>query len=85
MAADSSAPKARREPPQYRLTGPVYVNEILYDQAQIDRAGDEGIVIYFSGIPNANMKPMNEAAREMVEKHPLPDISDAYKVAPVGA
>lgn len=72
----SSAPaKPAGGVPQYRLTGPVYVNDILYDQAMIDRAGDGGILIYFKGIPNVHMEPVNEAAREMAKKHPLSSMS----------
>lgn len=68
---------ARKEVPQYRLIGPVYVNERLYTQGEIDRASEDGrpIVINFKGIPNMNMLPANDAAREMVRKNPLPTVS----------
>lgn len=74
MAEDTqavAAPAAKKvQVPQYRLTGPVYVNETLYDQGAVDRAPEPGILIYFKGIPNHHMEPVNDAAREMVKKHP---------------
>lgn len=86
IPAKPAVPAKRKEVPQYRLTGPCYVNEIYYSQAQIDNTADPGVLIMFKGIPNDNMTPVNEAAREMkaqgcppAKVHPL----DRYVQAPV--
>lgn len=73
MSTDTQAAPAKKQQPQYRLVGPTYVNETLYTQSQIDAAPEPGICIYFKGVPNVSMQPLNEAAREMVAKHPLPN------------
>lgn len=62
-------PQQASEVPKYRLTGPGYYNDVLYDQTAIDRAGDKGISIFFTGIPNHSMEPLNEAAEAMVDKY----------------
>lgn len=63
----------RKEVPQYRVIDETYVNDILYTRSQIENTPDPGVLIYFKGVPNVAMKPVNEAAREMVKKHPLPN------------
>lgn len=64
------APSQGQAIPKYRLLAPAYINEQLYEQAQIDAAGDKGIVIFFDGIPGPHMQPLNAAAERMVEAHP---------------
>lgn len=85
---NGDTPPARKEVPQYRLTGPVYVNETLYDQGQIDRMEPQGgILIYFKGVPNVNMQPVNAAAKAMAKAHPLPEMNSIEaltKVVPTG-
>lgn len=63
---NTSAPQPRREVPQYRLTEPAYIDDVLYDEAQV-KAGLA--VIYFNGIPGPHMLPLNAAAKEMVKQH----------------
>lgn len=52
--------KAKAEPPQYRLTEPAYIHDVLYEA---------GASIYFEGVPGPHMEPLNDAAQAMVDKH----------------
>lgn len=59
--------------PQYRILAPCYINDVLYEQQQIDAANandGKGIKIWFEGIPGPHLLPVNAAARAMVEKFP---------------
>lgn len=77
---------AKGEVPQYKLTGPVYLSDTMYyNQQMIDNAPAEGIIVYFTGIPNGNMEPVNDAAREMVEKHPVSRIDPLGTLTRVSA
>lgn len=71
MTTAERAPRQDEAPPQYRLIGPVYVNDRLYDQGEIDRAGEKGIFIFFTGVPNQNMVPVNASAKKMAKDHPI--------------
>jgi hypothetical protein len=53
--------KAKGEPPQYQLTEKAYIHDVLYEP---------GASVYFDGIPGPHMEPLNDAAKEMVKKHP---------------
>jgi hypothetical protein len=50
-----------KEVPQYKLSEPAYIDDILYDT---------GATIKYRGVPGYHMEPVNDAAREMKEKHP---------------
>ena len=73
--AESPAPK-KKELPRYRLTEKAYINDRIYDPETqpVDPNSEEGelrpLIITFTGIPGPHMEPVNEAAREMLEKHP---------------
>lgn len=58
--------KSSDEPPKYRLTEPSYINEMFYDQVQVDQGK---AVIFFDGVPGPHMLPLNDAAKAMVAKH----------------
>jgi hypothetical protein len=68
--------------PKYQVTEKCYLNEKFYDPEtqpfedynpgeDDDNAGPQRkpIVIFFEGVPNYTMIPLNEAAKAMVEKH----------------
>src|SRR5436190_711715 len=63
--AKASTPK-QGEVPQYRLTEPAYINDVFFDQNQVDSGK---AVIYHVGIPAHFMQPLNAAARAMVKEH----------------
>ena len=69
---------SRGEPPQYELTAQAYINDQLLE---------EGATVYYRGIPGPHMIPLNDAAREMVEKHPgamqtIDPIRDLIEISP---
>lgn len=71
--------------PQYRVVAPTYLNDILYDQGKIDAAGDDGLLIYWKGPPNAALVPVNDAARVMCEKYPMPALTPEEAIGKVSA
>lgn len=56
--------------PKYRILAPCYINDVLYEQQQIDAAGEKGILIWFEGIPGPHLQPVNAAAKAMADKFP---------------
>lgn len=60
MATPQPTVKAKAEPPQYRLSEPAYIHDVLHEM---------GASIYFEGVPGPHMEPLNDAAQAMVEKH----------------
>lgn len=60
MAQAPQQPAKAKEPPQYKLTEPAYIHDVLYEA---------GATIWFDGIPGYHMEPLNDAARDMIEKH----------------
>lgn len=73
MTTETQGATARKEVPQYRVIEETYLNDVLYTKGQIENTPDPGVLIYFKGIPNIALRPVNEAARDMVKKHPLPN------------
>ena len=69
------------EVPQYRLTEPAYIDDVYYDQRQVDRGE---AVIYFTGPPGAHMQPLNDAARSMVEEHKPKKVDPINTLTTVG-
>lgn len=61
------AAPAHGEPPKYRLSEPAYLNDVHYDQAQVD-AGKA--IIVWTAPPAHYMVPLNAAAKAMVAQHP---------------
>lgn len=78
---EDEAPKKRREKPLYQVLQKCYLNDRIYDPEAMGYLptdpGDEDaeperkpLVIAFDGPPAFYMIPQNDAAREMVKKHP---------------
>ena len=74
-------PNTSKVMPKYRITEKCYLNDRVYDPDDMPldqnaEPGEDGIlprkplIVAFAGVPAYYMEPMNEAAKEMVKKHP---------------
>ena len=82
MTAAKTSTPTQGEVPQYRLTEPAYINDVFYDQQQIDSGK---AVIYHQGVPAHFMAPLNAAAREQVKTHQPKKIDPFAGLTVVGA
>lgn len=62
------------ETPRYRLTEKAYLNDTLMDvDAEVD----------FTGIPGYYMKPLNQAAKDMLKKYPPREMNVVEMMTPL--
>lgn len=90
--APGLTPKPEASQPRYQLLETSYINETLYEPDREPMITDKEtgeeirrpIIITFAGRPGPHMKPVNAAARAMVEKYPPQSINPIDKLTVVG-
>ena len=74
-----------QEVPRYQLTEKAYIDDVFLDPETRPYDEETGerkpLFINFAGKPGPHMRPVNNAAREMVKKYPPPDMNVVEQLA----